>query len=208
MGVEVVRDLKKSAGVAQQETVSFGRLKKGLHFHFLWIPRVELLGLHQSKHGQPVARQHSNVPIVIEESTRVVARAMKKVFAEKERLIRTPDQTKNRWRNVGGATENPQTSGLFHYCGSRDEKRDFIGMDRNALLPINPGSVVRHNYEYRIRPQILSFRGLEKLSQGKIGIFHRMLPPSLGRVFGDSSFGIRVGFVIGHGKSRRKEGLL
>src|SRR5882762_2530754 len=80
-------------------------------------------------------------------------------------------------------------------------------MNRNALLAIHPGAMVGDDREDRIGPEGLLFGGIKEAAETVIRIFYGILALLLIRVFGNSSFGVSVRFVIGDGQDSREERL-
>src|SRR5437764_664513 len=81
-------------------------------------------------------------------------------------------------------------------------------MDWDRLAPINPCAVVGHHSENRIRPKGLLLRGLKKLAEGKVRIFHRILSFSFFGIFRYAALGVGVRLMIGNRKDGGKKGFV
>ena len=152
-------------------------------------------------------RQHADVAVVVQQRAAILGPAAQQVAAEEQGLIRPPQQTKDSSRHIQRAAELGDAARARDDRRAGNQQRDFVGVNGNALLAIDPGAVVGHHDKEGIGPEGLLPRGLEKAAQGVVGVFHGVFAPPLIRVLGDLALRIGVRLVIRDGEDSAAERL-
>src|ERR1051326_671733 len=128
--------------------------------------------------------------------------------AEKHGLVRAPQKAKNCGSDIERAAELMDSSRTLHHRRPKNNQRNLIRFNGDALLAIHPGAVIRDHDKNGVGPERLLFGCLEKLAQGEVRIFHRILAFAFFGVFGDATFWKSERLVVGDGENRREKGFL
>ncbi len=145
--VKIVCDLINRDGVFFDLAVGAGGLGEQTHFHNFWVALVELNCLLQTQDHEPFVRQQADVAIVIEQRPPLFGSALQEVAAKKHGFAGMAQQTQNSRRDIqrGAKLRNPAWA--FQHRRAGDEQGDLVGVDGNALLAVNPGSMVGNHHE-------------------------------------------------------------
>ena len=184
--IEFVGHLEKGHGVLFHFQICRVGLGNAMHGFGFGVAVVILHRFVDAQNYEMVLPEEADVPIVVEQNPSFFGRRIQQVATEEEAFVGAAQESQYGGGDIERTAQVSDAAGGFHDGWPGNQKRNFIGMDRDALAAIDARAMIRDYHEDGVGVKWFLPRCLKELAQRVIGIFDGVVAQTFCGVFRNS----------------------